>query len=47
MEAFHGLVTDLLECREDRTLRRFHKQLERQQLLVLDELGYVVFQGRD
>lgn len=25
-----GLVTELLECREDRTLQRFHKQLERQ-----------------
>lgn len=38
-----GLVTELLECREDRSLQRFHKQLERQQLLVLDELGYVPF----
>ena len=38
-----GLVTELLESREDRTLRRFHKQLERQHLLVLDELGYVPF----
>lgn len=25
----------------ERSLQRFHKQLERQQLLVLDELGYV------
>ena len=38
-----GLVTELLESREDRTLQRFHKQLERQHLLVLDELGYVPF----
>ncbi len=29
-----GLVTELLECREDRTLRRFHKQLERLHLPV-------------
>jgi DNA replication protein DnaC len=38
-----GLVTHLLECREDRALERFHKQLERQHLLILDELGYVPF----
>ena len=38
-----NLVTQLLECREQRTLQRIHKQLERQQLLVLDELGYVPF----
>ena len=38
-----GLVTELPECREDRTLQRFQKQLKRQQLLVLDELGYVPF----
>jgi len=37
------LIRELLECREDRTLLRFQKQLERQQLLVLDELGYVPF----
>jgi DNA replication protein DnaC len=36
-----GLVTQLLERREDRQLERFHKQLERLDLLVLDELGYV------
>ncbi|MFH1731552.1 MAG: ATP-binding protein [Planctomycetota bacterium] len=36
-----GLVTQLLERREDRQLERFHKQLERLHLLVLDELGYV------
>jgi DNA replication protein DnaC len=38
-----ALVTQLLECREQRSLQRLHKQLERQQLLVLDELGYVPF----
>lgn len=38
-----GLVTELLEYREDKSLQRLHKQLERQQLLVLDELGYVPF----
>lgn len=36
-----GLVTQLLERREERQLERFHKQLERLHLLVLDELGYV------
>jgi DNA replication protein DnaC len=38
-----GLVTLLLEAREDRQLRRLHKQLERQDLIVIDELGYVPF----
>jgi DNA replication protein DnaC len=38
-----GLVTQLLEKREERQLERFQKQLERQHLLVLDELGYVPF----
>ena len=38
-----GLVTKLLECREERSLQRLHKQLERLHLLVLDELGYVPF----
>ena len=38
-----GLVTELLESREERDLQRFLRQLERQQLLVLDELGYVPF----
>jgi DNA replication protein DnaC len=36
-----GLVTQLLERREQRELGRFHKQLERLELLALDELGYV------
>ena len=38
-----GLVTSLLEAREDRGLERLLKQLGRQDLLVLDELGYVPF----
>jgi DNA replication protein DnaC len=38
-----GLVTRLLERRKERQLERFHQQLERQHLLVLDELGYVPF----
>jgi DNA replication protein DnaC len=38
-----GLVTQLLEQREMRTLQRLHKQLERLEVLVLDELGYVPF----
>ena len=38
-----GLVTQLLEQRETRTLQRLHKQLERLDVLVLDELGYVPF----
>ena len=38
-----GLVTQLLEAREDRSVQRVLKQLERQDLIVLDELGYVPF----
>jgi DNA replication protein DnaC len=38
-----GLVTQLLERREDRELERFHQQLQRLDLIVLDELGYVPF----
>ena len=38
-----GLVTQLLERREDRELERFLKQLDRSDLIVLDELGYVPF----
>jgi len=38
-----GLVTRLLEKREDRQMERFCKQLENQHLIVLDELGYVPF----
>jgi DNA replication protein DnaC len=38
-----GLVTHLLERREDRQLERLMGQLERHHLIVLDELGYVPF----
>jgi len=38
-----GLVTHLLEARQDRRLERMLKQLSRQDLLILDELGYVPF----
>jgi len=38
-----GLITQLLEKREERQLARFQKQLERLHLIVLDELGYVPF----
>jgi DNA replication protein DnaC len=37
------LVRQLLEQREDRSLQRLLTQIERCQLLVLDELGYVPF----
>lgn len=38
-----GLVTQLLEAREERTVQRLHKQLDRLDLILLDELGYVPF----
>lgn len=38
-----GLVTKLLERREERQLERFNQQLERHHLIILDELGYVPF----
>ena len=38
-----GLVTQLLEQREERGLQRLQRQLERCDLLILDELGYVPF----
>jgi DNA replication protein DnaC len=38
-----ALVTELMECREERRLQRLQKQLQRLQLLVIDELGYVPF----
>lgn len=38
-----GLVTALLEAREERQLERMLKHLQRQELLLLDELGYVPF----
>ena len=38
-----GLVTELLEHREERQLLRLHGRPERLNLIVLDELGYVPF----
>src|SRR5690606_36944214 len=38
-----GVPTQLLEQREPRTVQRLHKHLERLDVLVLDELGYVPF----
>ena len=38
-----GLVTQLLEHREERHLQKLHRALERNRLLILDELGYVPF----
>jgi DNA replication protein DnaC len=38
-----GLVTQLLERREDRELERTYQHLARLDLLILDELGYVPF----
>ena len=43
---FYGvtrLVTELLEARESRKLERLMGQLEKLQVLILDELGYVPF----
>jgi DNA replication protein DnaC len=37
------LVNQLVECREERRLQRLQKQLQRLDLLVIDELGYVPF----
>ncbi|MEO8614847.1 MAG: IS21-like element helper ATPase IstB [Luteolibacter sp.] len=38
-----ALVTHLLEMREQRGLQRVYKQLDRLDVLILDELGYVPF----
>jgi DNA replication protein DnaC len=35
------LITLLMEAREERQLLRLHAQLGKQDLLILDELGYV------
>ena len=39
----NGLITELMESRDERRLQRLNKQLDRLQLLILDELGYVPF----
>ncbi len=38
-----ALVTHMLELREQQDLKRFLTQIEKHELLVLDELGYVPF----
>ena len=38
-----ALVTHMLELREQRDLKRFFAQVEKHDLIVLDELGYVPF----
>jgi DNA replication protein DnaC len=38
-----ALVTHMLEMREQRDLKRFFVQIEKHDLIILDELGYVPF----
>ncbi|MBA3357720.1 MAG: ATP-binding protein [Pyrinomonadaceae bacterium] len=38
-----ALVTQLIEARDNKMLQRLHKQLERLDLIILDEMGYVPF----
>ena len=38
-----GLVTTLMEARDDKALGRLKKQLSRQHLVIVDELGYIPF----
>ena len=38
-----ALVTHMLELREQRDLKRFLTQMQKQDLIILDELGYVPF----
>lgn len=38
-----GMVTTLLERREERQLEQFNRQLDRLDLIVLDEMGYIPF----
>jgi DNA replication protein DnaC len=38
-----NLVTQLVECREEKSLQRLQKQLQKLHLLLIDELGYVPF----
>ena len=45
--AFHKaaeLVRDLMEARDDRSLGRMHRRLQKVPLLIVDELGFVPFQ---
>jgi len=38
-----GLITRLMEARDDKMLLRLRKQLSRKQLVIVDEFGYVPF----
>lgn len=38
-----GLVNELIEAKEHKRLTRFEKQLQKVQLLILDELSYLTF----
>jgi DNA replication protein DnaC len=38
-----GLTTALMEARDERALTRFRKQMARQDLVIVDEFGYVPF----
>lgn len=38
-----ALVTQLIEARDNKMLQRLHKQLDRLDLIILDEMGYVPF----
>ena len=38
-----SLVYELIEAKDERRLLRFQKNLARQELLIVDELGYVPF----
>jgi len=39
----YGLINELIEARQERTLQRLLQRYARYDLLVLDELGYVPF----
>lgn len=39
----YGLVNELIEAREERTLQRILQRYRRYDLLILDELGYIPF----
>ncbi len=39
----YGLVNELIEAREERTLQRLLQRYSRYDLLILDELGYIPF----
>ncbi len=39
----YGLVNELIEAREERTLQRILQRYTRYDLLIIDELGYIPF----